>query len=60
MKLVIVSYGHPIYKSLLVACEKNSLDALDKADKYMKEECGHDLNGVQITCFGVYNDIKIL
>lgn len=57
---MIVSYGPPIYKSLLVACEKNSLDALDKANKYMKEELGYDLNGVQITCFGVYNDIKIL
>ena len=43
----------------MAAEEGNSLDASEKADKYIREQ-GFDLNGVQISCFGVYNDIKIL
>ena len=60
MNVAIVNYGYPICKSVVVASEKNSIDALDVADRYMKNECGCDLNGVQISCFGVYNDIKVL
>lgn len=60
MKATIVNYGHPICLTVVVAAEDgNSLDASEKADKYMREQ-GFDLNGVQISCFGVNNDIKIL
>lgn len=60
MKLIVVNYGYPICRTVVVPIEKgNSLDASDKADKYMESQ-GYDLNNLQISCFGVYNDIKIL
>lgn len=59
MITAVVNYGYPICRSLFVHAE-NTLEASEKADKYMKDECGYDLNGIQISCFGVYNDVKIL
>lgn len=60
MKVTVVNYGYPIYQTVVVPTEEgNCLDASEKADKFIKEQ-GFDLNGVQISCFGVYNDIKIL
>lgn len=60
MKVTVVNYGYPIYQTVVVPTEEgNCLDASEMADKFIKEQ-GFDLNGVQISCFGVYNDIKIL
>lgn len=60
MKVTVVNYGPPIYRTVVVPFEAgNCLEASEKAHKYMREQ-GFDLNGVQISCFGVYNDIKIL
>ena len=60
MKVAVVNYGHPIYRTVVVPFEEgNCLDASEKAHKYIKEQ-GFDLNGVQVSVWSMYNDIKIL
>lgn len=57
--MYLVNYGHPIYKSVVVMGSRPD-EASDKAREYIEGELGYDLNGVQVSCFGVHNDVKIL